>query len=321
MYEILTVELDRIEKTHRLRIERRLPDRIIIPPAPGENDPRVLFLDPNLVSEAKMRLKIFLGGIDILVIGASAVAGYFLAGRTLKPIGEMVEEQKRFVADASHELRTPLTAMKTEVEVALRDKNMNLKSAKELLGSNLEEVDKLKSLTDYFLTLNKYQDNLDSLTFESFDLSAAARQVSSKMKSIANEKKIEIDNKISPVTIRANKTSIVELIGIFLDNAIKYTQPGGNICLTVEKTKEEAIIKIQDSGIGIKKEDIPNIFKRFYRADISRSKNEVKGYGLGLAIAKNIVDLHKGKIAVESSDNKGSLFTITLPLKQSHRSV
>ena len=316
MYQEMTVELDRIKAMHRSRIERGLPNRL----APPINT-NSLFLDPNLVAETKMRLKIILAGIDVLIIGVSAGAGYFLAGKTLKPIGEMVEGQRRFIADASHELWTPLTAMKTEIEVTLRDKKLGLPSAKNLLSSNLEEVDKLKSLTDYFLTLSKYQDTNNNLSWETFNLLPVAEEVCNRLQGLAKEKKVEIKKDLAPVLLEANKVSITELVSILLDNAIKYSHPEGKVIIGLEEKRGNVQIKVEDFGIGISETDLPHIFNRFYRADLSRTKNVVKGYGLGLSIAKSIVDLHKGKIEAQSVVNKGSVFTVALPLKQSHKLV
>lgn len=321
IYQELTVELNRIERMHRTRIERGLPNRILPQININDDFSNSLFLDPDLVAETKMRLKIILGGIDILIVGASTVAGYFLAGKTLKPISEMVEDQRRFVADASHELRTPLTAIKTEVEVALRDKKLNLPSAKSLLSSNLEEVDKLKSLTDYFLTLSKYQDANNNLSWEIFNLSQVAEEICNRLQGIAKEKRIEISKNLPKVLLEANKVSITELISILLDNAIKYSHPESKVLVSVEEKKGNVQIRTEDFGMGISSTDLPHIFNRFYRADLSRTKNVIKGYGLGLSIAKSVVDLHKGKIEVESVINKGSVFIVTLPLRQGRKLV
>ncbi len=315
VYDLLTLELNRVESIHRLRIERRLPmgPRGVLGPDIENEFPRSLMLDPNLIAETKNRLLLNLALINIIILGSSALAGYFLAGRTLKPIAQMLDEQRQFVADASHELRTPLTAIKTETEVALRDKKLDRKS-KQLLVSNLEEIDKLKSLTDYFLTLNKYQDSNAKLSFETFNLSEVMENACNKLHSLAKEKKIKIVKNLKDIFIEANKISITEVITILLDNAIKYSRPEGKINISIQAKRNEVLMIIEDNGIGIKAQDIPHIFNRFYRADSSRTKNMIQGYGLGLSIAKSIVDFHKGKITVKSVPNKGSTFTVYLPI-------
>lgn len=304
IYELLTVELNRVERIHQLRVERGLPE--------GLPSPRLLLLDPNLIAEAKYHLFVNLALINALILLSSAAAGYFLAGRTLRPIAEMVDEQRRFVADASHELRTPLTAVKTETEVALRDKKLN-KKTKQLLASNLEEIDKLKSLTDYFLTLNKYQDKGSKFPLQVFSLVGVVEEAVNRVSVLAAKKKIKILKNLEDVRIKANKASIIEVVTILLDNAIKYSHSGSKIKIFLQTKRDGAVIKVQDFGIGIKPQDLPLIFNRFYRADSSRTKNVDKGYGLGLSIAKSIVDLHQGKIIVQSVVNKGSTFTVFLP--------
>lgn len=315
VYKLLTLELNRVERVHRLRIERGLPMGPKGIPLPNiENElPRSLMLDPDLIAEAKNRLKLILALINIGILGSSAAAGYFLAGKTLKPIAQMVDEQRRFVADASHELRTPLTAIKTETEVALRDKKLD-KKTKRLLTSNLEEIDKLKSLTDYFLTLSKYQDNDGKLPFEQFNLSQSVEDASCRLQSLAEKKKIKIVKNLRDVSIEANKTSITEVATILLDNAIKYSRSEGKINISIQTKRNEALMIIEDNGIGIKEQDIPYIFNRFYQTDSSRAKNVIKGYGLGLSIAKSIICLHRGKITVKSVFGKGSTFTVYLPI-------
>lgn len=205
--------------------------------------------------------------------------------------------------------------------MTLRDKKLNLPAAKSLLSSNLEEIDKLKSLTDYFLTLSKYQDTSNNLSWEIFNLSQLAGEVCGRLRGLAKEKRIEISKNLSKVLLEANKISVAELISILLDNAIKYSPPESKVIVSVEEKKGNAQIRVEDFGIGIRTTDLPHIFNRFYRADSSRTKNVIKGYGLGLAIAKSVVGLHKGKIEVQSVIAKGSVFTVTLPLRQGRKLV
>src|SRR3989344_8850426 len=130
---LLTLELTRVERVQRLRQERRIP--------------RIPAIDPEVIEETKNRLRINLILINLGILGAAGVAAYFLAGRTLKTIKNMVDEQNRFITDSSHELRTPITSLKTEMEVNLRDKKLN-KDTRKILESNLEEVNSLQSLSD-----------------------------------------------------------------------------------------------------------------------------------------------------------------------------
>ena len=261
IYKVLTSELDRVERMQRLRVERRLLE--LFPPDLDNSQFHPPILDPELMNEAKNRLKITLGVINLTILGASAVAGYFLAGRTLKPIHVMLEEQKRFVADASHELRTPLTSLKTETEVALRNKKLDSTSVKKLLTSNLEEIDKLKSLTDYFLELDNYKNSNAKFTFETFNLAEIIEKACSKLQSLAKEKNIEVARNLKNVSIEANKISIAELITILLDNAIKYSHQESKINISTKIKRNKVWITVEDLGIGIKASDIPFIFAVF----------------------------------------------------------
>jgi signal transduction histidine kinase len=300
IFRVLTSELDRIERVARIRIEHRLPQ----PP---------VFLDPDLVQETKRRLLLRLVAINVLIVTGSAVAGYFLAGRTLTPIADMVDEQNRFITDASHELRTPLTSLKSEIEVNLRDKELSLVQAKALLTSNLEDVNSLQVLSDGLIRLTHYSAKGGSDVAD-VSLDGIAREAIRKVTNAAKEKQMTIINDIGNIKIRGNQTVLTELIVIFLDNAIKYSTKQKMIHLTGKKSDGHIIISVADQGIGIDEKDIPHLFDRFYRADKSRTKTDVPGYGLGLSIAKQIVTRHDGTIRVTSALNKGTTFTIELPV-------
>src|SRR3989344_2743721 len=265
------------------------------------------------LNEAKDIVLLRLLILNGFILGIAGVAGYFLAGKTLHPIESMIDEQKRFVADASHELRTPLTSIKSEIEVTLRDKNLNLKDAKTQLKSNLQEVDKMKSFTDYLLSLSRYEAYGSDIQMEDVDLAEAARQAVERNTALAKKEKIKLNLETEDVNIKGNPQSLVELISILINNAIKYSPQGKNVNVSVSKVKKNAVVEVIDQGVGIEEKDIPHIFDRFYRADSSRCKNDVDGFGLGLSIAKSIVEVHKGEIKVKSILGKGSTFIISLP--------
>lgn len=308
IYRVLTSELDRVERMQRLRIERNLPERPLIIQPPFR-------LDPDLIAETKNRLQLILAIINFAILGSSAIAGYFLAGRTLKPIKEMVDDQSRFITDASHELRTPLTSLKSEIEVNLRNKKLKLNEAKKLLESNLEEVNNLQVLSDGLIKLTQYQKEDNGLVVTKVSLASIIDEAIRKVANLAKNKNITIVNKTKDFALEGNRQTLVELFVIFLDNAIKYSPPHSKVKLTSEKTDGNVLINIADQGIGIDKKDISHLFDRFYRADKSRAKFGVAGYGLGLSIAKQIIDRHHGLIKVQSKPNKGSIFTVQLPVK------
>lgn len=258
------------------------------------------------------RLKVNLLLFNIAVLAVGGGVSYFLARRTLKPIEEALEMQKRFAGDASHELRTPLTAMQTEIEVALRSTDLTKEEAVSLLKSNLEEVAKLKSLSEGLLTLATAGSNdKDNETVAVSKLIESAIDQVSKQ---AAAKKIKLSSSIKKAQVSGNPQQLTNLVSILLDNAIKYSPSGSRVDINTKTRDKQAIITVSDQGHGIAAADLPHIFERFYRTDVSRSKNTAQGYGLGLAIAKKIADLNDGSISVKSALGKGSTFDIILPL-------
>lgn len=271
--------------------------------------------DPDLIEESRHRVLLALIQIDAVIFLVSAVAGYFLAGRTLRPIKEMVDEQNRFITDASHELNTPLTSLRTAIEVNLRDKHLSLTKAKDVLKSNLEDVGSLQTLTSDLMKLNQYQKPARTLPFEMLALSDVLETAREKVLPMAEEKGITLNVASTDVKVLGDKRSLSELFVILLDNAIKYSGDGKHVLLTVKRDDGKVKIAVIDKGIGIEEKALAHIFDRFYRVDSSRTKQHVPGYGLGLSIAKRIALLHKGNLSVVSTLGKETTFTVELPVK------
>lgn len=278
------------------------------PPGPG-----LFFIEE--IEDTRQRVLWMLILTNGLILIFSGVAGYFLAGKTLKPIEVALKEQQQFITDASHELRTPLTALKTSMEVALRGQKMSPSAAREVIGSNLEDVNSLQSLSDRLLSLAHYQTNGSSLIFKPLSVAETLEEAVRKVKFLAKAKEIKINIQSEDLTLEADKESFVELLVIFLDNAVKYTLAKGSIKVSAEADKKYLYLKIADSGIGIKSEDLPHIFDRFFRADASRSKAETKGFGLGLSLAEKIIESYGGDADVVSKVGFGTTFTLKFPLK------
>jgi len=308
-------EYDRIIRIEQYRVGHLTPPGIISQRPPGELD--VFSLSPQqdneLVEWAKLRVLEALFGINAIILFLSALSGYFLAGRTLRPIKNMLDEQNRFITDASHELNTPLTALKTSLEVNLRNKKLNLETAKEVLESNLEDVNSLQSLSEELMGIIMYQKQNGNFKIVKVNLSDIIKTAAEQVKALADKKRIAIKIDAPKTFIMGDQKSLKELFVILLDNAIKYTDSRSPIKLTVKKEDGEIKVMVKDGGVGIKKEDLSHIFDRFYRADRSRTKQRVGGYGLGLSIAKRIVTLHNGNIRVDSESGKGSTFAVTFP--------
>ncbi|HEX5394876.1 MAG TPA: HAMP domain-containing sensor histidine kinase [Candidatus Saccharimonadales bacterium] len=278
-----------------------------------ENASDFAVLRHKQLEEDRDQLKGNLVIFNLLVLIGGGAASYGLSRRTLKPIEEALESQIRFTADASHELRTPITAIQTENEVALRNPKLSRTEAIGLLKSNLVEVGKLRDLSAGLLTL-AYTDNDSDYSGEyaAADIIAKSKD---RVAKAAMLKKITVSEprKSDSLKIKGHEQKLVDLLAILLDNAIKYSPVESKIKITAKKHGKYIEISIADEGQGIKKEDLPNIFDRFYRADHSRNKQKAAGYGLGLAIAKKITDQHGGSIQVRSAVGKGSVFTARLP--------
>lgn len=308
VYRLTTQELDRIERMNRQRIEG---EPVFIQLQTPHK--KIILISPDVIEESKHRLSLMLFSINLLILTLSAVGGYYLAGRTLRPIQEMMDQQNQFITDASHELKTPLTALKTEIEVSLRDPKLSLAEAKKLLQSNLEEVNALQNLSESLIKLSHHASVNQKQYFEKIGLKYESEQAVRKMHGLAKQKKIRIDNKIDNQYIYAVKGTFSDLLTIFIDNAIKYSPEKTTISLFSTTSDGQVLISIKDQGIGIKKSDQLKVFNRFYRTDDSRSKSPANGYGLGLSIAlKTIKSLH-GKVEIESQENQGTTFTISLP--------
>lgn len=258
----------------------------------------------------RLRANLVLFNLAVLLFGG--LASYWLARRTLEPIAEALEAQSRFTADASHELRTPLTVIQTENEVTLRDKQLTKDQAVAQLKSNLEEVAKLQALSEGLLTLAKADPDRDLA--ETVSTTQIVKQAIERVAKVAKTKKIKINHSTKNLAVRGQPDQLVQLVTILLDNAIKYSQTGSRVTVSTNRRDKQAQIKVTDWGQGINKIDLPHIFERFYRADGARSRDSHGGYGLGLAIAKKISDLHKGSIDVSSSPGQGASFVVRLPL-------
>lgn len=309
IYTSITAEYHRFEKM-QVRVQEELQEGNILPFPPPGHFIRVARPDPAFIQSARDRLLITLVLINLGILGFSGAAGYFLAGRTLKPIQKMVDEQKRFVTDASHELRTPLTSLRSEIEVGLRNKNLHMNDAKRLLESNLEEVINLQTLSDNLLELAQNGRFVDPKNFEKVSLKIAVKNAIKRVEPLAKSKEITIVDKIGKHIIYGIPDRIVELFVILLDNAIKYSSNNKEVTIASQANDKQVAVEVRDQGIGIAEADLVHIFERFYRVSKSRTKTTASGYGLGLSIAKKIVAAHNGIIVVESKLGKGSIFKL-----------
>ncbi len=241
-------------------------------------------------------------------------------GRLVHTMNDMIHrlhnsfaQTRQFSSDASHELRTPLTIIRGEIELALRSEKTP-DEYRAILSSTLEEILRLKSIIDNLLTLGKADHGVYDMKLEEVHLDSLIKDLYDDSEMLAETKHIKVElKKTEPVTIVGDKGRLRQLFLNIVDNAIKYTPDGGHVAISVERQNGTALVEVKDSGIGIPKQDLDKIFDRFYRVDKARSR-EMGGTGLGLSIAKWIAELHRGTISVESEMNKGSKFTVRLPI-------
>jgi two-component system OmpR family sensor kinase len=241
-------------------------------------------------------------------------------GRLTHTINEMIQrlhdsfaQIRQFSGDASHELRTPLTIVRGEIELALRSPKSS-EQYRRVLASTLEEVLRLTTIIDNLLTLSKADQGLYEAQFSEVNLKELAEELFEDSEVLAAEKKIVVTlHAPLPITIVGDKTRLRQLFLNLIDNAVKYTPEAGRVAMTVVREGDSAVFRIADSGLGIPPAEIGRIFDRFYRVDKARSR-EMGGSGLGLAIAKWIAELHRGTITVTSEVQKGSIFTVRLPM-------
>jgi two-component system OmpR family sensor kinase len=219
--------------------------------------------------------------------------------------------QRHFLQDASHELKTPLTILEGEMSVALK-RQRSPEEYEGVLRSCLEEIERLTRIVHNLLTLARLDDREIALQRQSVDLAALACSVLEDMQVLADQKAVSLACKAAEaLSVVADEQFMRQVLINIISNAVKYTPEGGAVSVDVLPGKGSVAVIVRDTGIGIKAEDIPFIFDRFYRVEASRSS---AGFGLGLSIAKSIVEAHGGTISLQSVPGQGSTFTITLPV-------
>lgn len=230
----------------------------------------------------------------------------------LDRIQQSYEQQNQFVSDASHELRTPISVIQGYANMLDRWGKDDKSILEESISAIKTESESMKSLIEKLLFLARGDKNTQKVEKEKFYLNELIDEIVKETKLIDNTHEIKSE-KNDLTKINADYKLIKEALRVFIDNSIKYTPEGGIIKVNSVLQDKEVLISVEDTGMGILKEDLPHIFDRFYRADKSRTK-QTGGTGLGLAIAKWIIFKHNGKITVESRINLGTKINITLPI-------
>jgi len=221
--------------------------------------------------------------------------------------------RKEFVSDASHELKTPLASMKILIEALLTQTEAPIELYREFLGDINHEVDRLTLVINHLLALVRIDRKESDINIVPVQLGGLIERVIDTLSPLAKQRNININFTYQEVVAEIDEIKIQQVLTNLIDNAVKYSPEETTVTVSLSVVDKYAKIVIADQGIGIAKEDIPHVFERFYRVDKARARS-TGGTGLGLAIVKNFINLHKGKIELESEEEKGSTFTIYLPL-------
>lgn len=224
--------------------------------------------------------------------------------------------RKDFIANVSHELRTPLSMMQGYTEALLDEFGDDPLSRHEITEIIHDETLRMKRLVNDLLNLAQLESGQFQLSRETMNLNEVLLRVGRKYQALAGERQLQLQTQVpnEPVRVLADADRLEQVFTNLIDNAIRHTQSGGAVQVTMEANREFAKIGVMDTGSGIPQEDIPYIFERFYKADKARTRGQSGGTGLGLAIARHIVLAHGGDIAVDSQEGQGTTFVITLPV-------
>jgi signal transduction histidine kinase len=256
----------------------------------------------------------------LVSIGLTGAGSLFLAHRALIPIRQAFSRQRQFTADASHELRTPLALIRANAEMLSLHGDRLPEGDGELVSEIIQETDHLNRLVSDLLTLARADAETAQIATRPVDFRELVADVHEDLHLIAASRGIDSAVTVNgPVVVAGDEVRLRQLLLILLDNALKYTDPGGKVDMSLRREDNHARLVVADTGIGIPSKDLPHIFDRFYRVDRAR-EHESGGTGLGLAIARWIVQAHHGSIKVDSEVGRGTRFQIDLPVTASSSS-
>jgi two-component system sensor histidine kinase CiaH len=237
----------------------------------------------------------------------------FFANRSIQPVKQAFEKQKQFIADASHELKTPLAVIQTNTDVLLANREDTIASQEKWLHYIKQETHRMAKLTGDLLYLTEMDEARSTMMHAEFDLSDTLETIILTMEAVIFEKQLRLDYDIEHgLKTVGSPEQMKQVIMILLDNAIKYANPRGEITIALKKQQHDVVLSVTNTGEGIAPEHLGRIFDRFYRTDTSRTRSQ-GGYGLGLAIARSIVDQHGGKLQARSTVGKSTTFLLQLP--------
>ncbi len=275
---------------------------------PKDNGTLIAFTDKSdetKVLKQFIRTTIIIGAVTLVLL---SFAGYFLSKKSIEPIKSAFEKQKQFISDASHELKTPLTVISANADVLYDEIGEN-----KWLNYIKSQTDRMNLLVNDLLNLTRLENNTSGFICTDFNLSQAVTNTALPFECRAFEtnKKFIVDIE-DGITINGSEQHIKQMTAILIDNALKYSNDGGMVRVKLKKQGDRKILSVYNTGSGIREEEKDKIFERFYRSDDSRSRQTTGGYGLGLAIAKSIIDKHKFGINVENYEGRSICFVIVM---------
>lgn len=270
----------------------------------------------NPIQESLTQLRLFLSIGVPLTLGLVGLFGWVLGGVAMQPTRRAYDRLQRFTADASHELRAPVAAILSNAQVGLLASVDDTLQQRQRLENIVYTTKSMSALINNLLFLARHQGRLNPQDLKEIDLVVLVQFLVDEYKLLTQKLNLNFIARLPPVPVKlkADPDLLIQAFKNLLDNACKYTV-SGDIILKVSTKSRRAFIEVEDNGIGIPAEDLPHIFERFYRVDTARSR-QTGGFGLGLAIAQQIIEAHNGQITVESTLEKGTKFQIYLPLSQ-----
>ncbi|CUH96274.1 hypothetical protein P22_2364 [Propionispora sp. 2/2-37] len=273
----------------------------------------IVFEDMTMARNTLRGLLTALCIVGIICLALSFFSSAFMAERAMIPIQKALQQQKEFLSDASHELRTPLAVMQTNLDIVLNTPSGTVASQKRWLDNIQEEATQMTKLINSLLFLARIDSQEQQMENKAFDLASTIIQSVRSFEPLAASKGIALLVDAGPqVIVQGDEGKIKQVVCILMDNALRHTPAGGQITLRLTPKGSRTLLTVADSGEGIDPAYLDKIFDRFYQVDQSRSKG---GAGLGLAIAKWIVEKHRGIIQVASTPGIGTTFTIQIPSK------
>lgn len=285
----------------------------------GQRSPdgyKIVFVDYTSERQILFNLLVILSFVWMAALAAAFMISLSVANKSIRPVEESYNKQKQFVTDASHELKTPLTIINTNIDVLMSHPDSTIGDEKKWLMYIKSEAERMTKLTNDLLYLAKLDHTKGKKAEIKSSMTDAAQNIILSMEAVAFEKKVAFDYEIAPeIYVNAPEEQVKQVIMILIDNAIKYTPENGEVTINLLREKNNAVLRVRNSGEGIDDEDAKRIFDRFYRSDKSRARNS-GGYGLGLAIAKSICGSCGGDIEVKSEKEKYTEFTVWLKTVQ-----